>query len=359
MRVLLAGGGTAGHIEPAMNLADALRRRDPSIDISALGTERGLESRLVPERGYTLHLIPAVPLPRKPSMALITLPHRLRTAIRACRTVMDETTPDVIVGFGGFVALPAYLAARKAKVPVVVHEANAKAGLANRIGARFAKARAENVAGSLSAATRVGIPLRRSVSTLDRLASRDEALAHFGISGDRPILLVFGGSQGAQRINSAVWAALPTLVEAGVTVIHSVGERNAEAAPAGVADRYVPLPYIDRMDLAYAVADLALCRSGAMTCAELAAVGVPAVYVPLAVGNGEQRLNAAPVVAAGGGLIVDDPAFNGDVVLTEVLPLLGDSARLATMGSAAAAWGVRDADELLADIVMRVATEGP
>jgi UDP-N-acetylglucosamine--N-acetylmuramyl-(pentapeptide) pyrophosphoryl-undecaprenol N-acetylglucosamine transferase len=138
-----------------------------------------------------------------------------------------------------------------------------------------------------------------------------------------------------------------------------VGERNADAAPAGVADRYVPLAYIDRMDLAYAVADLALCRSGAMTCAELAAVGVPAVYVPLAIGNGEQRLNAAPVVVAGGGLIVEDPAFNGEVLLTQVLPLLGDSARLATMGSAAAAWGVRDADELLADIVVRVASEGP
>jgi len=359
MRVLLAGGGTAGHIEPAMNLADALRRRDPSIEISALGTERGLESRLVPERGYRLHLIPAVPLPRKPSMDLISLPYRLRSAVRACRKVIDETKPDVIVGFGGFVALPAYLAARKANVPVVVHEANAKAGLANRIGARSAKACAENVAGSLSAATRIGIPLRRSVSTLDRRALRDEALAHFGISGNRPVLLVFGGSQGAQRINSAVWAALPTLVESEVTVIHGVGERNADAAPAGVTDRYVPLAYIDRMDLAYAVADLALCRSGAMTCAELAAVGVPAVYVPLAIGNGEQRLNAAPVVVAGGGLIVEDPAFNGEVLLTQVLPLLGDSARLATMGSAAAAWGVRDADELLADIVVRVAAEGP
>jgi UDP-N-acetylglucosamine--N-acetylmuramyl-(pentapeptide) pyrophosphoryl-undecaprenol N-acetylglucosamine transferase len=113
------------------------------------------------------------------------------------------------------------------------------------------------------------------------------------------------------------------------------------------------------MDLAYAVADLALCRSGAMTCAELAAVGLPAVYVPLAIGNGEQRLNAAPVVAAGGGLMVEDSALNGDVIRMQILPLLGNGARLATMGSAAAAWGVRDADELLADIVMRVASEGP
>jgi UDP-N-acetylglucosamine--N-acetylmuramyl-(pentapeptide) pyrophosphoryl-undecaprenol N-acetylglucosamine transferase len=359
MRVLLAGGGTAGHIEPAMNLADALRRRDPSMEISAVGTERGLESRLVPERGYPLHLIPAVPLPRKPSIDLISLPFRLRNAIRACCKIIDETKPDVIVGFGGFVALPAYLAARRANIPVVVHEANAKAGLANRIGARSAKARAENVAGSLSDATRVGIPLRRSVSTLDRRALRDEALAHFGINGDRPVLLVFGGSQGAQRINSAVWAALPALLEAEVTVIHGVGQRNADAAPAGVAERYVPLAYIDRMDLAYAVADLALCRSGAMTCAELAAVGVPAIYVPLAIGNGEQRLNATPVVAAGGGLIVEDPSLNGEIVITEILPLLGDGARLATMGSAAAIWGVRDADELLADIVVRVAAEGP
>lgn len=355
MRVLLAGGGTAGHVEPALNLADALRRRDPATQIAAIGTAKGLEARLVPERGYDLRVVSAVPLPRKPSGDLVKLPVRLRRSIRECREVIRDFGPDVVVGFGGFVALPAYLAARKEGIPIVVHEANAKAGLANRVGARHAAACAENVAGSIDGATRIGLPLRAAVSTLDRAAMREHARAAFGLPTDRPVLLVFGGSLGAQRINSALWEALPDLGD--VCVLHGVGERNIADAPTALDGVYQPLAYIDRMDLAYAAADLALCRSGAMTCAELTAVGLPAIYVPLPIGNGEQSLNATPIVAAGGGLIVDDAALNAEVIRTEVLDLLRDPVRLATMGSAAAAWGVRDADERLADIVTRVAEE--
>lgn len=348
--VVLAGGGTAGHIEPALNLADALRRRDPQVGITALGTPKGLESRLVPARGYELVMIPPVPLPRKPSGELITLPGRMREALKRTRAILADTQADVVVGFGGYVAMPAYFAARNCGVPIVIHEANARAGIANRIGARFTPYIAEAVAGSLPHATRLGIPLRQAISGLDRAALHDSAAVGFGLDPRRPTLLVFGGSQGAVRINSAMAEALPRLLALDLQILHAVGPNNTDAIRDDIPG-YHPVAYLDRMDLAYAAADLAVCRSGAMTCAELAAVGLPAIYVPFPIGNGEQRLNALPVVNAGGGLLVADEELDGDRLVNDVSALLGDRDRLLAMGRHAAQHGVRDADEKLADMV--------
>lgn len=351
MHVVLAGGGTAGHIEPALNLADALRRRDPGIGITALGTTKGLEGRLVPARGYDLRMIPAVPLPRRPSKDLVTLPGRVRGALTQTLAILDDVAADVVVGFGGYVALPAYLAARRRGTPLVIHEANARPGLANRVGARFTPHVAEAVEGTLPHATRLGIPLRAAIATLDRQAVRPQARAELGLDPDRPTLLVFGGSQGARRINAAVAEALPGLLDLGLQVLHSVGQANLAEVTA--ADpHYHPVAYLDRMDLAYSAADLVVCRSGAMTCAELAAVGLPALYVPFPIGNGEQRLNALPVVGAGGGLLVADEELDATTLLNDVSALVGDPERLERMGQRAAAHGVRDADERLADMVM-------
>lgn len=173
MHVVLAGGGTAGHIEPALALADALRRQDPTVGITALGTEKGLETRLVPERGYELALIPAVPLPRKPTPELITVPGRLRGTIKAAEQILERTKADCVVGFGGYVALPGYLAAKRLGVPIVVHEANARPGLANKIGSRYAAGVAVSTPDSkLRGARYVGIPLRRTIATLDRARVR-------------------------------------------------------------------------------------------------------------------------------------------------------------------------------------------
>ncbi len=351
MHVVLAGGGTAGHIEPALNLADALRRREPGMGITALGTEKGLEGRLVPARGYDLRMIPAVPLPRRPSADLLTLPGRVRGALQQTESILADVGADVVVGFGGYVALPAYLAARRTRTPLVVHEANARPGLANRVGARFTAHVAEAVAGTLPGGQRIGIPLRRSISTLDRAAARGDARAALGLDPEAPVLLVFGGSQGAQRINAAVSAALPGILALGVQVLHSVGQANIDAVTDS-APGYHPVAYLDRMDLAYAAADLVVSRSGAMTCAELAAVGLPAIYVPFPIGNGEQRLNALPVVNAGGGLLVADEDLDGDTLLADVRALVADPERIERMGARAAAHGIRDADEKLADMVM-------
>ncbi len=358
IHVVVAGGGTAGHIEPAMNLADYLRDHQPGAQVTALGTEKGLETRLVPARGYPLELIPPVPLPRKPGKELATLPGRLRASVTDVKDVLQRVRADVVVGFGGYVSIPAYLAARSLKVPIVVHEANAKPGLANRVGARFTPYVAENYAGSLPGAIRLGLPLRTAISGLDREGQRPTARDFFGLAPDLPCVLVFGGSQGAKRLNEAVWGALPQLAHRPVAILHAYGPKtdpgDVPKAPEGPL-QYVPVPYIDRMDLAYAAADLAVCRSGAMTCGEIAAVGLPAVYVPFPIGNGEQRFNAEPVVAAGGGLLVDDADMTPQRFLATVGELLGEADRLSAMSAAAAAYGVRDGDARLARLVMQAA----
>ena len=356
MRVLLAGGGSAGHIEPALALADALRRIDAGTEVACLGTERGLETRLVPLRGYPLELIPAVPMPRVVTPRLLTVPGRLAGAVGAAAAALDRTGAEVLVGFGGYVATPGYLAARRRRVPIVVHEANPKPGLANRIGARFtAHVFTGHPDTVLKNSTYIGIPIRREIAELDRLGLGDKARAHFGLRPDMPVLLVTGGSQGARSLNAAVFGAADALRDAGVQVLHIIGPRNGHDAPvtsSGVP--YVAAPYIDRMDLAYAAADFALCRAGAMTCAELTAVGLPAAYVPLPIGNGEQRLNALPIVRKGGGMLVTDADLTPEWIRDTLLPVLVNIDQVADMSEAAASLGRGDADRLLAEAVITI-----
>jgi UDP-N-acetylglucosamine--N-acetylmuramyl-(pentapeptide) pyrophosphoryl-undecaprenol N-acetylglucosamine transferase len=352
--VLLAGGGTAGHVSPLLALADCLRRRDPDVAVTALGTEHGLEARLVPARGYPLLTVPKVPLPRRPSADLLRLPGALRGAVRAAERAIEQTDAQVVVGFGGYVSTPAYLAARRRGVPVVVHEQNARPGLANRLGARMTRYVATTFPSTrLPHARTIGMPLRREIAQLHRDASRDEALQHFGLRPQRPTLLVTGGSLGAQRLNTTFRERVAALRAAGVQVLHLTGAgKEFPVEGSGGGAPYVVVPFTDRMDLAYAAADLVVCRAGAGTVCELTAVGLPAVYVPLPIGNGEQRFNAADVVAAGGGLLVEDAALTPEWVDGTLLPLLADHDRLEAMTSAATRVGERGADELLADLVL-------
>lgn len=356
MRVLLAGGGTAGHTSPLLATADALRRLDSTAEITCVGTPRGLENTVVPAAGYPLELIPPVPLPRALNAELVRVPANLRRAVRAAREVLDRVRPDVVVGYGGYVSLPVYLAARRRRVPVVVHEQNALPGLANKVGARVAARVAVSFPDTpLPRAEYVGLPIRRLVSTLDRAAVRAEARAFFGLDATLPTVVVTGGSQGARRLNEAITGAAPAFARAGVQVLHVVGPKNELPAPAATGVPYVALNYVDRMDYALAAADLMVCRAGASSVTEAAAVGVPAVFVPLAIGNGEQRLNALPVVEAGGALLVPDAEFTADWVREHVVPLAVDADRLATMSARASALIPRDADEKLARIVQAAA----
>jgi UDP-N-acetylglucosamine--N-acetylmuramyl-(pentapeptide) pyrophosphoryl-undecaprenol N-acetylglucosamine transferase len=340
-----------------MNFADAVRRLQPAAEITALGTVRGLDTTLIPARGYPLELVPPVPLPRAVNRALLATPGKLRDAVRATSAVLDRTRAEAVVGFGGYVAMPAYVAARQRGVAIVVHEANARPGVANRVAARMTRhVFTASPSVRLAHAVPIGIPLRPAIAGLDRAALRAEARARFGLAADLPTLLVFGGSQGAVAINRAMEGAAERLRAAGVQVLHVAGPANTLEIPAGDPP-YVVVPYVDEMQYAYAAADLAVCRSGAMTCAELTAVGLPAVYVPLPLRGGEQRFNAEPIVAAGGGLIVDNDRFTADEVAVTVLPLVTDAERLAAMSAAAERSGARDADVVLARHVLAVVGE--
>jgi UDP-N-acetylglucosamine--N-acetylmuramyl-(pentapeptide) pyrophosphoryl-undecaprenol N-acetylglucosamine transferase len=362
VRVLLAGGGTAGHTSPLLATADALRRLADAgevegvsgVEVTALGTPRGIEGRVVPAAGYPLEMVPPVPLPRRPSPDLLRVPGRLRAAVAAALEVVDRVRPDVVVGFGGYVSVPAYLAARRRGVPIVVHEGNALPGLANRLGARLTHAVATSFPGTpLRHASYVGLPIRRMISTLDRASLREEARRTFGLEPDRPTLLVTGGSQGARRLNEAVAGAEACLAAAGVQVLHVAGPKGeVEVRRAPGAPPYVVVPYVDRMDLAYAAADLVVCRAGANTVTEVSAVGLPAVFVPLPIGNGEQGLNARPVVDAGGALLVADASLTPEYLCATVPDLIRDGPRLSAMSRAAAGLIARDADEKLARMVL-------
>jgi UDP-N-acetylmuramate--alanine ligase/UDP-N-acetylglucosamine--N-acetylmuramyl-(pentapeptide) pyrophosphoryl-undecaprenol N-acetylglucosamine transferase len=367
VEVLLAGGGTAGHVNPLLAVADELRRRDPETGITVLGTSTGLEARLVPQRGYPLVEIPRVPLPRRPTLDWLALPGRLRAAVKAAGRAIDDRRVEVVVGFGGYVSTPAYLAARRAGVPVVIHEQNARPGLANRLGARWARTVAVTFPGTpLRGAQVTGLPLRPEIAAFiaeldaDPAGVRARAATVLGLDPDRPVLLVTGASSGALSLNRAVSGAAADLLAAGVQVLHLTGAGKADPVRAAVVDlpgaeRYHVLEYLDTMQHALAVADLAVCRAGAGTVMELAAAGVPSVYVPLPVGNGEQRLNAAPVVAAGGGLLVQDADLDPAWLRAHVVPLLADAERRAVMQAGARRVGVVDGAARVADLVLAAA----
>lgn len=367
MKVLLAAGGSAGHVEPALTLADTLREADPDVEIVALGTERGIESTLVPDRGYRLITVPAYPFPRRVNRSTATAPFRIGGSIAAVSRVLRQERPDVVVGFGGYVAFPAYVAARRHGIPIVVHEANARPGLADRVGARLTPWVAVNTEGVLPSAARIGMPLRRSIRELagmdteQRARTRAQARTHLGLAADRRTLLAFGGSLGARHINATMAQAADDLAAADIQVLHIVGS-SGQGLPehwppnrTGDQPAYVSLPYLAAMHEAFAAADAVVCRAGAMTCAEVSALGLPAVYVPLPVGNGEQTLNARPVVAAGGGVLVEDVDFEVDAVRDQVIPLVTDVARCERMAVKAREFAVVDADVRLADMVTAAA----
>ena len=350
---LLAGGGTAGHVNPLLAVADRLREREPDATVLVLGTQEGLEARLVPERGYELLTIDRVPFPRSPNGVALRFPARFRRTVDAVREIIRDRQVDVVVGFGGYVAAPAYLAARAEKTPLAIHEANARPGMANRLGATFTKYVGVAFAGtSIRNAVVVGMPLRREIEQLDRFEARGTGIRAFGLDAGKPTLLVTGGSSGAKRINDTIVDSITLILGAGWQVIHVTGEYRDAVEDPNLAG-YLVLKYMDRMDLALAVADLALGRAGTATVAELEGLGVPAVFVPYAVGNGEQRHNARGAVEAGGAIMVDDARFDRDWVAAELIPLLRNRARIADMAARMATVGTLDGTDRMVDLITR------
>lgn len=341
LTVLFAGGGTTGHISPMLAIAEDLRFQDPQAQIIMLGTSDGLETRLVPQAGFELITIDKVPAPRRIDVSLLGFPRRLLGTVNAVRRIIRERAVDVVVGVGGYVSTPVYLAARRTGTPIVIHEANARPGLANRLGARLTSADriGYTFASTPLPGTHVGMPMRHAIEAVDRSepGQRAAAAQALGLDRHRRTLVVTGGSLGAQALNQAFRAAMPDLMSAGLQVLHVTGAGKGEdlAAAAEQYDGYHVVDYIDGMENAYAAADLLICRAGAGTVAEVTTAQVPAIYVPLPIGNGEQRLNAADAVAAGAAELIDNADFTAEAIRQVVIPLATDEARLRAMEQAA------------------------
>ena len=364
MNVVLAGGGTAGHVNPAIALAKALTAHE----VTFVGTSRGVEARLVPAAGFPLELIDVEGFDRAKPLALLGVGARAARAVAAAARMLARLSPGVVVGMGGYVSLPVCLAARARRIPVVLHEQNVVLGLANRVCKPFAKTVAVSFEETLEAAGRravlVGNPVLPEIAQADRALERKRGLERFELHPERKTLLVFGGSQGAARINEAALGLVDMWrSHTDRQVLHVAGAMHAEAMRDRIRDSLVPgglvyriVPFVDRMIEAYSVADLALCRGGATTVAELGAVGLPAVIVPYPYHRDRQQEGHGRVLErAGAALVLPDDQATTARVASEVDPLLADGARLERLKNAALSFGRPDAASKLAQLVEQAA----
>jgi UDP-N-acetylglucosamine--N-acetylmuramyl-(pentapeptide) pyrophosphoryl-undecaprenol N-acetylglucosamine transferase len=354
---LLAGGGTAGHVNPLLAVAAEIRRREPQATLIFLGTAEGLESRLVPAEGFELQVIPRLPFPRRPDRRAWRFVRGWRGAVSRVQKLIASRGVDVVFGVGGYVAAPAYAAARRAKVPLVIHEANARPGLSNAWAAGFATRVAVAIHGTrLRRSTWVGMPLRAEIATLNVSDRRAAACRRWDLTPDLPVLLVTGGSLGARRINLAVATLAPQILAAGWQILHITGDRDAGMITSDQSG-YVVVDYCDNMADAFATASLIVSRAGSSTLAEITALGIPSILIPYASGNGEQELNAAPVVASGGAVLVPDARTSADTLWAAASPLLSNRDALAAMAAAAATVGTREAAARTVDLIGEALTE--
>jgi UDP-N-acetylglucosamine--N-acetylmuramyl-(pentapeptide) pyrophosphoryl-undecaprenol N-acetylglucosamine transferase len=365
VRVVIAAGGTAGHVNPALALAEALE----GCEVIFLGTATGAEATLVPAAGWPLEQVEVRGWDRARPLSLVPTGLLAARAVLEARSLLRRLLPDVVVGMGGYVSLPACVAARAAPAPVVLHEQNIVFGLAHRVCKPLASAVAVSFEASLADAgprgVWVGNPVRAEIARADRPVERARALQRFSLDGARKTLLVFGGSQGAGRINEAafelvrLWARRP-----GLQIVHITGSArpsssgSVEAPDLGDGLIYRSVPFVDRMIEAYAVADLALCRGGATTVAELAAVGLPAVIVPYPHHRDRQQERHARLMeSAGAAAVVSDSEATAERIAAEAGRLLENSDRLGCMQAAAAALGAPEAAPRLATVVLEVAAQ--
>lgn len=350
---LLAGGGTAGHVNPLLALADAIRVDSPEHKVFALGTVEGLEQQLVPAKGYDLLTIARLPFPRKLNGYALRFPAAFSRAIADCVRILQSKNIDVVVGFGGYASAPAYLAAKKLGIPIVVHEANALPGWANKLGSKYAAATGVAFKSTpLKKAKFVGMPLRKEIEALVGNTDKSSARKYFDLDPNTITLLVTGGSLGARKINQTIEDSRKLLSAAGIQVLHIVGGKS-EFDEVSQTD-FKRIKYCDRMDLAIAASNFAVARAGASTVSEFAAVGLPALYVPYPIGNGEQKLNVKDLVAAGGGELVLDQDFTPEFVAEKLVPLISNTKALEKMSSAAKENGISDGTARLLQLVQGV-----
>lgn len=347
--IALAAGGTAGHIEPALSTARALREKLSNANIYLIGTPKGLESTLVPRSGFSLELINAKALPRKFTLASLLFPLDLFKARASAIRTLRENKTNLVIGFGAYVSYPVYLAAKKLNIPVIIHEGNAKPGIANKFFYKKAAKVFQCFDNSLPKAQTVGMPLRKEISDLNIASARKLAYEFFGLDENKKTLLVFGGSQGANKINSTLHEVIGLLTSAGFQVLHALGPDKIIERNNNTFSDYHPVSYIERMDLAYAVADLVISRSGAMTVAEITALGKAAIFVPFPSGNGEQSENIRHLIEAGAAITISDSDLTGERLLGQVMELFKSETKLRQLAERAKSFGRRDADQILAE----------
>lgn len=362
---VVAGGGTAGHVVPGLAIAEELVRRGvPREQVHYVGSSRGIETRLVPDAGFPLTVLPGRGIQRRLTLANVGAILGLVSAVFTGIRLVRRLRPAVVVGLGGYASVPCVIGAVLWRVPIVVAEQNAVPGLANRLAGRFAKACAVSFDGTdLPRATWTGNPVRPEVVALAATgdADRQAARTRLGLPAGRAVLAVFGGSLGARRINDAVADAVSQWSgRADLAVRHVTGTRDhAEmlervTLPADALLTHQLVAYEDDMPSVYAAADLVLCRAGASSVAELAVAGVPAVLVPLPGAPGDhQTANAAALVDAGAAVLVPDSELDGDCVVATVGRLLDEPGRLAEMARSAAHVARPDAAAAVVDLVDR------
>jgi len=343
MRLLIAGGGTGGHLYPALAVARAFRVEQPDGAVLLVGREGGPEERLVPAAGFELETVRIRGLDRDAPWKNVALPALIPMALRAALRILDRFRPDVVLGMGGYVMAPAVAAARIRRIPYVLHEKDVRPGLATRYFAASAAAVCTTLPGTekrLPGAILTGVPLRQEFKPRTPEVPPRR-------------LLVTGGSQGARRINEAVWSALGALCERFEEVIHVAGEQGAEGVKAQARDRYTGLTFTDDMAGLMARADLVISRAGVSTIAEAAAVGLPMILVPGTFGGGHQLENAAAIVAAGAAIRIADEELTGSQLIAVLDGLPGE--HLPSMAAASARLGRRDAAQRVLAVLHEVA----
>ena len=353
--ILIMAGGTGGHVYPALAVARALQAE--SRDVVWLGTERGLEARVIPAAGIDIEWISIKGLRRKGLLALIVAPFQLAWALMQSLAVILRRRPAAVLGMGGFVSGPGGLAAWLTRRPLVIHEQNAAAGLTNRLLARLARVVLQAFPGSFNSsvsAETVGNPVREDIAAVapphERYAARQGALR----------VLVLGGSQGALALNRTVPAALALLDrDVRPLVRHQCGERTLDIARSAYAENDVDVelvPFIEDMAAAYGWADLVICRAGALTIAELCAVGVPALFVPYpAAVDDHQTANAGPMAEAGAGLIVPETELTPDHLAELLREWLQSRAELQQRAAKARALSCPDALRRITEVCLEQA----
>jgi UDP-N-acetylglucosamine--N-acetylmuramyl-(pentapeptide) pyrophosphoryl-undecaprenol N-acetylglucosamine transferase len=354
MRAILAGGGTGGHVIPALAIANELKK-SYGAEVLFIGTARGIENRLVPAAGYPLQLV------RVGALKNVSLMTRAKTAFDLPRAVWDagrmlnEFAPDVVIGVGGYASGPAMLAAVMKHIPTLAFEPNVVPGFANRVVARFVSGAAvhfEETAKYFRHAEVTGVPVRQAFFEIP--------VKH----GGTPTLLVFGGSQGAHAINEAMIRCLPELQRQapGIHIIHQTGERDyndARAAYASLGESAEVFKFIEDMPAAFARADLVVCRSGASTVAEITAAGKPAIFVPFPrAADDHQRVNAEALARNGAAVVVEESKLEGVWLAETIAALLGDARRLQAMSEAARGLAHPNAARDIAVLAARLAGIG-